>query len=175
MLEASSLHRTSTHFAVLCTAVAIFNPNFNSGEVIHISSLALLKVRPQYAPQSSDTNVLSDVETRTRGCAHGGHGSHAWRIRRRVHSSSHRCICHASIRHNCDRRIRGSRLPAEDGRHAETDWAVCPPYLREYTQAYQCSNLQLALKQLSAGIIPIPVLGAGYLALILILSRCVLH
>ena len=68
--------------------------------------------------------VNIDAEARSRGCTNGSHGSHARRIRGRVYRPSYRRLCYATIRHDRLRRVRRSRIPAKDGRHAQADWEV---------------------------------------------------
>lgn len=118
----------------------ISNEAPNSGEVIHISSLALLKVRTFSVHPLNICSCHLDVETRTRWCTYGSHGSHARRIHRRLHRSSHRRVCHATVRNHSDSRVCRSRLPAEDGGDVEANWTVSPQSIAFISSTHNSSK-----------------------------------
>ena len=87
VLPPRAMFQTSALASRYASARAVADRAFvHSGEVIHISSLALLKV---YCHLDLSERVLIrdclDVEAWACGCADGGHGPHAWPICGRVH------------------------------------------------------------------------------------------
>jgi hypothetical protein len=113
------------------------------------SSLELTSMRSTYSRRV-------DAQARKSRCPDGSHGSHARRVRRRVHRSfppfplpvdppllvslyetesmvhvctgpRRRCLCDASVGNERHRRVRRPRLPNKDARHAQADWTVSSP------------------------------------------------
>jgi hypothetical protein len=78
-------------------------PMVDTAEQVYISSLALLKVNRNLLSGtlreifSSKILDREDVETWSRWCAHGGHGSHAGRVHRRLYGPGYRCVCYATV------------------------------------------------------------------------------
>ena len=107
-----------------------------SGETVHISSLALLKVpTPSIC---SGGRLMIDAQTRSSGSTYGGHGFDVGRVRRWLHSQCTRnlswrklmpdlmCrrLCYASIWNYRHSRVGRSRLPDENAGYVETDRKV---------------------------------------------------